>query len=54
MIALGHTAKEIASALKISVKTVQAHKSNVMAKLDITSRADLVRFAMLQGWLESS
>jgi DNA-binding NarL/FixJ family response regulator len=53
MIALGHTNKEIASALAISVKTVETHKANVMEKLEITSRAGLVRFAMTQGWLEA-
>jgi DNA-binding NarL/FixJ family response regulator len=54
LIALGHTNKEIASTLAISVKTVEAHKSKVMEKLEVTSRADLVRFAMMQGWLQSS
>jgi DNA-binding NarL/FixJ family response regulator len=51
MIALGHTNKEVAATLRISVKTVEAHKSKVMEKLDIGSRAELVRFAMMQGWL---
>jgi DNA-binding NarL/FixJ family response regulator len=54
MIALGHTNKEVASLLGISVKTVEAHKTNVMEKLEITSRADLVRFAIMQGWLGSN
>jgi DNA-binding NarL/FixJ family response regulator len=51
MIALGHTNKEVASLLGISVKTVEAHKTNVMEKLEITSRAGLVRFAITHGWL---
>lgn len=54
MIALGHTNKEIASALGISVKTVESHKNNVMQKLEIRSRAGLVRFAIAQGWLASA
>jgi DNA-binding NarL/FixJ family response regulator len=54
MIALGHTNKEIASALGISVKTVEAHKTNVMQKLEINSRSGLVRFAIMQGWLAST
>jgi DNA-binding NarL/FixJ family response regulator len=54
MIGLGHTNKEIASTLGISVKTVEAHKAKIMEKLEITSRAGLVRFAMMQGWLEPS
>lgn len=52
MVAYGHTNKEIANALGITVKTVETHKSNIMQKLEITSRAELVRFALTQGWLE--
>jgi two-component system, NarL family, response regulator NreC len=51
MIALGYTNKEIASKLGISVKTVESHKAHVMEKLEIFSRAGLVRFAITQGWL---
>jgi two-component system response regulator NreC len=51
MVAYGHTNKEIAGALGITVKTVETHKTNIMQKLDITSRAELVRYAMAQGWL---
>ncbi len=52
MVAWGHTNKEIASVLGITVKTVETHKTNAMQKLEIGSRADLVRYAMAQGWLE--
>jgi DNA-binding NarL/FixJ family response regulator len=52
MVAYGHTNKEIASALGITVKTVETHKTNVMQKLGLTSRAELVRFALNQGWLQ--
>lgn len=51
MVVLGHTNKEIASVLGITVKTVETHKANVMEKLEIDSRAELVRYAMAQGWL---
>lgn len=51
-VALGYTNKELGAALEISVKTVETHKANAMAKLGLTSRAALVRFAMQQGWLE--
>lgn len=51
MVAYGHTNKEIASVLGITVKTVESHKSNAMQKLGITSRAELVKFALAQGWL---
>jgi two-component system, NarL family, response regulator NreC len=52
MVAWGHTNKEIASVLGITVKTVETHKMNAMQKLEIGSRADLVRYALAQGWLE--
>ena len=49
--ALGESNKEIATALEISVKTVEAHKANGMRKLDLRGRIDVVRYAALQGWL---
>jgi DNA-binding NarL/FixJ family response regulator len=52
MVAYGHTNKEIANALGIAVKTVETHKTRIMQKLDLPSRAALVRFAISQGWLE--
>ncbi|HEX8252350.1 MAG TPA: response regulator transcription factor [Thermoanaerobaculia bacterium] len=52
MVAWGHTNKEIASTLGITVKTIETHKMNGMQKLGLTSRADLVRYALSQGWLE--
>jgi two-component system response regulator NreC len=54
LIAWGHSNKEIAERLDISVKTVEAHKGNTMRKLGMTSRIDIVRFAILQGWLEDN
>jgi DNA-binding NarL/FixJ family response regulator len=51
-VALGYTNKEIAADLDISVKTVETHKSHVMEKLSLKSRADLVRYALAQGWLQ--
>jgi len=53
-IALGYSNKEIAARMSLSVKTVEAHKANAMRKLDMTSRIDIVRYAMLRGWLEDS
>ncbi|MBV9494077.1 MAG: response regulator transcription factor [Acidobacteria bacterium] len=51
MVAHGHTNKEIGGLLGITVKTVETHKTNGLQKLEITSRAELVRFALAQGWL---
>ena len=52
LIALGYSNKEIAARLSLSVKTVEVHKANAMRKLNITSRIDLVRYAIFQGWLQ--
>lgn len=52
MVAYGHTNKEIAAELGIGVKTVETHKANVMQKLELTSRAELVQFALEQGWVD--
>jgi DNA-binding NarL/FixJ family response regulator len=49
LIAEGQSHKEIASLLNISVKTVIAHQTNLSEKLDLHSRATLIRFAMQKG-----
>jgi two-component system, NarL family, response regulator NreC len=41
----GHTNRQIASALSISVRTVETHRSNLMEKLNLHSRAELVQYA---------
>jgi two-component system response regulator NreC len=51
LIAIGHSNKEIATQLSISVKTVEVHKANGMRKLGLTGRVDVVRYGVLQGWL---
>jgi DNA-binding NarL/FixJ family response regulator len=53
-VAWGYSNKEIAAQLDISVKTVEAHKTNAMKKLELRSRIDIVRFALLQGWLKEN
>jgi DNA-binding NarL/FixJ family response regulator len=50
-IARGFSNKEMATELDLSVKTIEVHKANGMRKLGLTGRTDLVRYAMLQGWL---
>ena len=54
LIAWGHSNKEIASRLDLSVKTVEVHKANSMKKLGMRSRIDIVRYALLQGWLQDN
>jgi len=49
LIADGHTHKEIADILSISVKTVIAHQTNIGEKLDIHNRAGLIKFAIQKG-----
>ena len=53
LIASGYSNKEIAGRLSLSVKTVEAHKANAMRKLGLTGRIDIVKYAVLQGWLEN-
>ena len=52
LIASGYSNKEIAGRLSLSVKTVEAHKANAMRKLGLSGRIDIVKYAVLQGWLE--
>ncbi len=54
LIALGHTNKEIAGMLYLSVKTVETYKARVMEKLNLRSRAALVRFALKHGLLDEA
>lgn len=49
LIAEGYTNQGIADALVISVKTVEAHKSHIMAKLHARHRTDLIRYAIRKG-----
>lgn len=49
LIAEGLNNKDIAKALKLSLKTVLAHRNNIMQKLDIHNQAQLIRFAIKEG-----
>ena len=51
LMALGHSNKDIAADLDLSVKTVEVHKANAMRKLGLSGRTDVVRYALLRGWL---
>jgi DNA-binding NarL/FixJ family response regulator len=53
LLALGHTNQEIAKMLFISVRTAETHRAHIMQKLDLQTRAELVRHAIEHGLLES-
>ena len=52
LLALGHTNQEIAKMLYISVRTAETHRAHIMQKLHLSSRAELVRYALANGLLE--
>jgi DNA-binding NarL/FixJ family response regulator len=54
MVAWGQLSREIADRLQISIKTVETHKANAMHKLELANRIDVVRYALLQGWLHET
>jgi DNA-binding NarL/FixJ family response regulator len=54
LIARGYSNKEISNQLKIAVKTVESHKANLMQKLELRSRTEIVRYAVRQGWLQDT
>jgi len=49
LVAEGHSNKEVAELLDISVKTAMSHREHIMQKLDLHSRTDLIKFAIQQG-----
>ncbi len=52
LIALGHTNNEIAENLFLSVRTVESHRAHIQQKLGLTSRSELVRYAIDRGVIE--
>lgn len=52
--AWGYANKEIAARLDISVRTVEVYKTRAMEKMDMKNRIDIVRYALLQGWLQDN
>jgi len=53
LLALGHTNQEIAKQLVISVRTAETHRAHIMQKLGLSSRAELVRYALDRGLLQN-
>lgn len=53
LIALGFTNKEVAGRLGITTKSIETYKTRATYKLDIHSRAKIVQYALIQGWLEA-
>lgn len=53
LLAQGHTNQEVANLLMVSVKTIETHRQRLKDKLGLKSRADLFRFAVECGLLES-
>lgn len=51
LVALGHTSREIADRLVLSVRTVETHRARVQRRLGLSSRAELVRWALERGLL---
>jgi DNA-binding NarL/FixJ family response regulator len=54
LVARGYSNKEIAAKLEVSVKTVETYRYRAVEKLGLRSRADLVRYAIEQGWLDET
>jgi DNA-binding NarL/FixJ family response regulator len=54
LVAQGHTSKEMAQSLGLSPRTLETYKARAMAKLNLRTRADLIRYALRSGWLRDS
>jgi two-component system response regulator NreC len=53
LIALGHTNSEISEKLYLSVRTVESHRAHIQQKLNLTTRSELVHYALQRGLLET-
>jgi two-component system, NarL family, response regulator NreC len=52
LLALGHRNQEVAGMLSISVRTAETHRAHIMQKLGLSTRAELVRYALERGLLD--
>lgn len=53
-IALGYSNQEIAGKTNVSVKTIETQKATALKKLNMQSRKDIIRYAILQGWMQET
>ena len=53
LVAEGHSNKEAAAVLNVSIKTIETHRSSIMRKLDLTSSAALVRYAVRNNLVQA-
>ena len=53
LVAEGHSNKEAAAVLNVSIKTIETHRSTIMRKLDLTSSAALVRYAVRNNLVQA-
>jgi two-component system, NarL family, response regulator NreC len=54
LLAWGYSNKEIAGDLDLSIKTVETYRVRISEKLDLRSRAEIVQYALRQGWLNET
>jgi DNA-binding NarL/FixJ family response regulator len=52
LVAEGHTSREAAELLKVSLKTIQAHRASIMQKLDLHDRGELIKYAIRKKIIE--
>jgi two-component system response regulator NreC len=53
LVAEGYTSRQIADTLFLSIKTVMTHRANIMEKLDLHNRAELIKYAIRRGLISS-
>lgn len=51
-IATGYSSKRIAQELQLSEHTIKNHRKNMLRKLQCTNSAELIKLAMVKGWIE--
>jgi DNA-binding NarL/FixJ family response regulator len=53
LVARGYTSKEIAAKLELSIRTIETYKTRSMRKLNLRTRADVVRYGVERGWIQN-